>query len=296
MTIVRPAPKTIEISGYEASCLKCGRRIAVTVPRLLVSTDTPQGKPPKTLPSRLVLQAGFGDPGFCISCRLKALPDAGARVAGEYQAILNTAAAAGIPDGAIIWPIKFASDESAPKRWHGWGGRMLAIQVSELPLRLKDAPGLNSYRFEMNDGREPVEIIVYETVLGREDLLPTVLVFHSPPGVWPALLEIRDWANVDRASRLQELMQGVEFYHAITDGRGRPRGGPFETPAEFVQALHSIVTRLRCAGTRPTQERVAEHLGVSVKTLRTWIGDYLHCEWVDVLAWTELDWHRMMRL
>src|SRR5215213_9552057 len=169
MTIVRSAVKAIEILGIEAPCLKCGRMIAVTAPRQLVSTGAPQGKQPKTLPARLELRPGFGDPGLCLGCRLAALPDAGADVAGEYQAILNTAAAAGIPDGAIIWPISCAADDLVPKRWHGWGARMLAIQVSGLPPRLKDAPNLNSFRFDMNDRRESVDSIVYETVIGRED-------------------------------------------------------------------------------------------------------------------------------
>jgi hypothetical protein len=297
MAIIRAADQPIELLGVEAPCLKCGCRIAVTVPRRLVSTGGAPGKRAKTLPGRLELRPGFGDPGLCLDCRLAVLPSADIDVvAAQYESFQKGAAAAGIPGGAIIWVITFAADGLASKRWQSWVGHLLAIQVSGLPPRLKDAPGLNSYRFEMNDGREPVEIIVYETVVGREDLLPTALVFRSPPGVWPALLEVRDWSQVDRPSRLQELMQGVELYHALSDGRGRPRGGPYETAADFASALYPIVTKYRSAGIRPTQERVAEHIGVTVKTLRTWIGNYLHSEWGDVLAWSELDWRRMMQL
>ncbi len=296
MTIVRSPKQPIEISGVEASCAKCGHRIAVEVPLKHVATGAPQGKPPKTLAVRLVPLRGFGDPSLCLNCRLEALPDRGADVVDQYASIQNAAAAAGIPSGATILLISFDADDSAPKRWHGWTAHMLAIRVSGLPTRLKDAQSLNSLRFRRNDGGEAVEIIVYETVVGRGDLLPTALVFHSPPGTWPALLEIRGWAEVDRPSWLQELMQGVELYHVLTDGRGRPRGGPYETPAEFAEELHSAITQLRSAGIKPTQEQVVEqHLGVTVTTLRSWIRQYLRCEWGDALAWSEAEWHRAMR-
>ncbi len=228
MTIVRSEDQPIEISGVEVPCVKCGRRIAITVPRWLVTSATPQGKPPKTLPGRMELQPGFGDPGYCLPCRLKALPESATDVASEYQAILKAAAAAGIPDGAIIWPIRFAAGDTAPKRWRGFAGRLLAIQVSGLPPRLRDAAPLNSFLFELRDGRPAIEIIVYETVLGREDI-PASLIFHSPPGTWPAKLEIRHWHRADHLKDLEGLMRGVEFYHALTDGRARARRAPLRS-------------------------------------------------------------------
>jgi hypothetical protein len=197
--VILPLEQAIEISGVEAPCLQCGRPIVVTVPRWLVSTGAPQGKRPKTLPGRLKLWPEFGDPGLCLGCRLAALPTSTADVKGEYQAVLDDAADAGIPDGAVIWPITFAAGEEAPMQWRGWRGRMLGIQVTGLPARFGDAPGLNAWRFALDDGRLPIEIIVYETVLARSDIPTASLRFHSPPGVWPARLELRGWNRVGRA-------------------------------------------------------------------------------------------------
>jgi hypothetical protein len=55
------------------------------------------------------------------------------------------------------------------------------------------------------------------------------------------------------------------------------------------------VTQFRSAGIRPAQDRVAAHLGRSTNTLRSWIRHYFRCEWDDVLAWSDLDWDRMMQ-
>ena len=168
---------------------------------------------------------------------------------------------------------------------------MLGVQVSGLPRRLKDASPLNSHRFMLGDGGLAIEIVVYRTELHRKGC-PAWLVFHSPPGTWPARLEVCGWDLVDRTDDLKTLMDGVGLYRATFEQRGRPPGGPFTTPEEFARSLHEAMSEERRKGMNPTAERVSVFYDRNARTVSNWVRSYFGCTWKDVRAWDESDWRR----
>jgi hypothetical protein len=280
MAMVQPegtaAPNLREIQFVDASCRRCGQPISVVPPHGLTVLAPPESRKATSLRGRFYLLPGYGDPSLCLLCRLAALPpQEAAPLDDEYRCIADSAADAGIPDGAPIWPLHFtADDDNAPPAWRGFRGRHLAIQVARLPPNLKDWAELNSIRFIRADSELSIDMLIYETLIWHERIAAS-LVFQSNPAHGSTALEVRNWQVVKRASDLPHLMKGAELYLALRQD-GRPRGGTNWTEADFRDELPRARAKLkRRHGRMPLDGELAADMGISSSTFgrykREWI-------------------------
>lgn len=291
-----------ELQGVEAPCARCERQIGICVPHSLVTHGIGRGKRFTQLDATIEVWSGYGDPSLCLSCRLAAAPTEDAEwLRDEYRQLLTAAAESGVPDGAPVWPIYFSADDTGPhKGWHGFRGRLLAIQVVGLPPRLADWPNLNSWRFARHDGGPPIGLVVFQTAIWHERLAAS-LIFRSNPLQGQQTLEVRNWQRVTRQADLRQLMRGIEIYKVYETMGGRPPGGPFKDSAEFAASLKATIDGLQEQRKKVTLEAVAEYFptvdtrGIcDSRQLSRWLSTYLQCSWTVVRGWTDADWGRVV--
>jgi hypothetical protein len=258
------------VRGVDAPCANCGHQIRISVPHSMRSTRASARTRPRSLHFRLEPRPDYGDPSFCLDCRLEAATaDRRAWLRDEYQPLLEAAASAGIPDGAPIWPIYFAADDDdAHKAWRGFRGRFLALQVSGLPENLRDWPNLNSIRFVVGAGEASYGMLIYETAIWHERIAASLIII-SHPLHGKTSLEVRNWQQVKRTSDLSRLMRGVELYTEFRASGGRPPGGTTLTKEEFLDELpRAKATVEKRTGRKPIDSELAAAIGVSTPTFR----------------------------
>jgi len=267
----------LELRGVDTPCANCGRQITIAVPHWLRRTGASPGPRPRELHSTLEPWPDYGDPSFCLHCRLEtASAKRRAWLLDEYRPLLEAAASAGIPDGAPIWPIYFAADDDeAHKAWCGFRGRFLAIQVSGLPANLRDWPTLNSFRFVVDGGEASFGMLIYETAIWHEQIAAS-LIFISNPLRGETSLEVGNWKRVKRTSDLSRLMRGVELYSELRASGGRPPGGTTWTKEEFLAELPRAKAAVeKRIGRKPTDVDLATEIGVSTPTFRRYKKAFL---------------------
>jgi hypothetical protein len=90
----------------------------------------------------------------------------------------------------------------------------------------------------------------------------------DPGGVLIRLLGL-DGPDYDRANR---ALRGITLLALRTSSRGRPPGsGAFSTRDEFRDALIEAIDKLEYDRDAITQEHIAHHLGISARTLTTYL-------------------------
>ncbi len=266
-----------ELRGVDAPCARCGHQITIAVPHSLRTTAVSPRTRSRELHGRLESWPDYGDPSFCLHCRLEtASAERRAWLLDEYRPLLEAAASAGIPDGAPIWPIYFAADDDeAHKAWRGFRGRFLAIQVSGLPANLSDWPNLNSVRFVVGGGEASFGMLIYQTAIWHEQIAASLIFISHPLGDGTSL-EVRNWQRVKRTSDLSRLMRGVELYTELRASGGRPPGGTTWTKEEFLDELpRAKATVEKRTGRKATDSELAAAIGVSTATFRRYKKTFL---------------------
>ncbi len=294
-----PAVTPVRLTAPQHPCAHCGAPITMTVPRALQTFGVEPGGSPERLRAEFTMFEGWGDPTLCLACRPDSVPPEDAPALKErYRRLQAQAAAAGMPDAPMRWPLFFSADDAGPNvHWHGFRGRILAAQVAGVP----SAPDLHVLRVHPTDGGPPLEFLVYETAVWHERI-PAALVFPSRPDRGSDQpFHVRGWQHVAHRRDLERLMRGVEVYQAFKSLGGRPAGGPFLNAAEFAMVLKAAIDGLRAQGRPVTQEAVAAHFSdtpplprIDARQLRRWISAYFHCPWTTIRGWTEADWDQLI--